>query len=108
MELNSITPQPPAQFQAEILHTSEARPRINVSDSKKKNNQKKGYSLADFWTNKRAKVAKWAVSQSVAARVGQIKAKRDHKSDNVLYGGQRDVDKRTRRDFYEFKMSSTS
>ena len=49
-------------------------------------------------TNKRAKVAKWAVSEAAAARADGKKTKRVSKSDGVLDGGRRDVDERTRRD----------
>ena len=51
----------------------------------------------DPQTNKRAKVAKWAVSEAAAARADGKKTKRVSKSDDVLDGGCRDVDKRTRR-----------
>ena len=49
-------------------------------------------------TNKRAKVAKWAVSEAAAARADGKKTKRVSKSDDRLDGGRRDVDERTRRD----------
>ena len=49
-------------------------------------------------TNKRAKVAKWAVSKSATARAVGKKTKRVSKSDDVFDGGRRDVDERTRRD----------
>ena len=52
-------------------------------------------------TNKRAKVAKWAVSEAAAARADGKKTKRVSKSDDVLDGGRRDVDERTRRDLDE-------
>ena len=50
-------------------------------------------------TNKRAMVAKWAVSEAVAASADGKNTKRVSKSDDVLAGGRRDVDERTRRDF---------
>ena len=49
-------------------------------------------------TNKRAKVAKWAVSEAAAARADGKKTKRVSKSDDVFDGGRRDVDEPTRRD----------
>ena len=49
-------------------------------------------------TNKRAKVAKWAVSETAAARANGKKTKRVSKSYDVLDGGCRDVDERTRCD----------
>ena len=52
-------------------------------------------------TNKRAKVAKWAVSEAAAARADGKKTKRVSKSDDLLDGGRRDVDERTRRDLDE-------
>ena len=52
----------------------------------------------DFRTNKRANVAKWAVSEAAAARSDGKKTKRVSKSDDVLDGGRRYVDERTRRD----------
>ena len=47
---------------------------------------------------KRAKVAKWAVSEAAAARADGKKTKRVSKSDDVFDGGRRDVDERTRLD----------
>ena len=52
----------------------------------------------DPWTNKRAKVAKWAVSEAAAAHTDGKKTKRVSKSDDVIDGGRRDVDECTRRD----------
>ena len=52
-------------------------------------------------TNKRCKVAKWAVSEAAAARADGKKTKRVTKSDDVLDGGRRDVDERTRRNLDE-------
>ena len=49
-------------------------------------------------TNKRAKVAKWAVSEAAAARADGKKTKRVSKSDDVFDGSRRDLDERTRRD----------
>ena len=54
----------------------------------------------DPWTNKRATVAKWKVSEAAAARATG-KLKRVSKSDDVLDGRRRDVDERTRRNFDE-------
>ena len=55
----------------------------------------------DPLTNKRAKVTKWAVTEAAAARADGKKTKRVLKSDDVLDGGRRDVDERTRRDLDE-------
>ena len=52
----------------------------------------------DARTNKRAKVAKWAVSEAAAARADGKTTKRVSKFDDVFDGGRRDVDERTRRD----------
>ena len=52
-------------------------------------------------TNQRAKVAKCAVSEAAAACADGKKTKRVSKSDDVLDGGRRDVDERTRRDLDE-------
>ena len=52
-------------------------------------------------TNKRAKVAKCTVSEAAAARADGKKTKRVSKSDDVLDGGRRDVDERTRRELDE-------
>ena len=52
-------------------------------------------------TNKRAKVAKWAVSEAAAARAYGKITKRVSKSDVVLDDGRCDVDKRIRRDLNE-------
>ena len=52
-------------------------------------------------TNKRAKVAKWTVSEAAAARVTGKKLMRVSKSDYVLDGCRRDVDERTRRNLNE-------
>ena len=52
----------------------------------------------DFRTNKRAKVAKWAVSEAAAARADGKKTKRVSKFYDVFDGRRRDVDERTRRD----------
>ena len=52
-------------------------------------------------TNKRAKVAKWAVSKAAAARADVKKTTRMSKSDDVLDGGRRDVEERSRRDLEE-------
>ena len=49
-------------------------------------------------TNKRANLAKWAVSEAAAARSDKKKTKRVSKSDDVLDGCRRYVDERTRRD----------
>ena len=46
-------------------------------------------------TNKRAKVAKWAVAEVAAARADEKKTKHVSKSDDVFDGGRRDVDERT-------------
>ena len=53
----------------------------------------------DSRTNKRAKVAKWSVSEAAVARAGILK--RVSKSDDVLDGRRLDVDERTRRHFDE-------
>ena len=48
--------------------------------------------------NKRAKVAKWSVSEAASARTYGKTPKRVSKSDDVFHGGRRDVDERTSRD----------
>ena len=53
-------------------------------------------------TNKRAKVAKWAVSEAASARLVGQKPKRSCKSDDVLDGYRRDADERTRRELDAF------
>ena len=55
----------------------------------------------DSRTNKRAKVAKWSVSEAAVARAFGKKPKRSFKSDDVFDGSRRDLDKRTRRDLDE-------
>ena len=55
----------------------------------------------DYRTNKRAKVAKWAISEAASARADGKKTKRVSKFDDVLDGGRRDVGERTRRDLDE-------
>ena len=55
----------------------------------------------DSRTNKRAKVAKWSVSEASVARAVGKKAKRSFKSDDDLDGSRRYVDERTRRDLDE-------
>ena len=61
---------------------------------------KEGDCQTDHQTNKRAKVAKWTVSEAaVACATGKIN--RMSKSDDVLNGRRRDVDERTRRDLDE-------
>ena len=55
----------------------------------------------DSRTNKRAKVAKWSVSEAAVARGVDKKPKRSFKSDDDLDGSRRDVDERTRRDLDE-------
>ena len=59
-------------------------------------------SQTDHRSNKRAMVAKWAVSEAAAARADGKKTKRVSKSDDVFDGGLRDVDERTRRDLDDF------
>ena len=61
---------------------------------------KEGDCQTDPRTNKRAKVAKWTVSEAAAVRATG-KLKRVSKSDDVLDGRRRDVDERTRRDIDE-------
>ena len=58
----------------------------------------KKYCKTDPQTNKWAKVAKWAVLKAAAAYVTGKKPKRVSKSDDVLDGGRRHVDERTRHD----------
>ena len=53
-------------------------------------------------TNKRAKFAKWSVSEAAVARAVGKKPTRSFKSDDDLNGSRRDVDERTRRDLDEF------
>ena len=55
----------------------------------------------DSRTNKRAKVAKWSVSEVAVARAVGKKPKRSFKSDDDLDGSRRYVDERTRRDLDE-------
>ena len=55
----------------------------------------------DSRTNKRAKVAKWSVSEAAVARAAEKKPMRSCKSDDVLAGSRRDVDESTRRDLDE-------
>ena len=55
----------------------------------------------DPWTNKRANVAKWAVSVAASASLVGTKPKRSCKSNDVLDGDRRDVDERTGRDLDE-------
>ena len=57
---------------------------------------------ADPRTNKRVKVAKWAVSNAATALADDKKTKPVSKSDNVFDGWRREVDERTRRDFDDF------
>ena len=49
-------------------------------------------------TNKRSKVAKWAVSKAASAHLVGKQQKRNCKSNYVLDGDRRDVDERTWRD----------
>ena len=58
-------------------------------------------SQADPLKNKRANVSKWALLKAAAARFAGKQAKQKHKSYDVLDGGRRDVDERTRRDLYK-------
>ena len=51
----------------------------------------------DSRTNKRSKVAKWAVSEVASASLVGQKQKRRDKSNDVLDGNRRDVDERTLR-----------
>ena len=64
------------------------------------NQVKEGDRQTDHRTNKRAKVAKWTVSEAAVARATE-KLKHVSKSDDVLNGRRRDVDERTRRDLDE-------
>ena len=61
---------------------------------------KKGRNM-DSRTNKRAKVAKWSISEAAIARAVRKKPKRSCKSDDVIDGSRRDVDERTLRDLDE-------
>ena len=65
------------------------------------NKIKHGDRKTDPRTNKRAKVAKWTVSEAAAARATGKNLKRVSKSDDVLDDCRRDVDERTRRDLDE-------
>ena len=51
----------------------------------------------DSRTNKRSKVAKWAISEAASASLVGKKPKRSCKTNDVLDGDRRDVDERTRR-----------
>ena len=68
-------------------------PKENANQIKKE----ESWHLADPRTNKRAKVAKWAVSKASATRGSGKELKRVCKSDDVLDNGRCDVDERTRR-----------
>ena len=61
---------------------------------------KEGDRQTDHRTNKRAKVAKWTVSEAAVARATE-KFNRVSKSDDVLNGRRREVNERTRRDLDE-------
>ena len=74
--------------------------RRRPKEERQSEGKEEGDRQADPWTNKRAKVVKWAVLKAAAARVAGKQAKREHKSDNVVDGDRRDVDERTRRDLY--------
>ena len=79
---------------AKVATTQSRRlPKENADQINKDSRQ------TDPRTNKRAMVAKWAVSEAVAASADGKNTKRVSKSDDVLAGGRRDVDERTRRDF---------
>ena len=99
-ELDPITPQAPALFQADKLRTrATTQRRRRPKEERQSEGEEEGDSHTDHRKNKRAKVAKWAVSKASAGRVDGKKSKRKHKSDNVLNGVWRDVDKRTQREF---------
>ena len=74
---------------------SDRLPQENADQINKKGRQ------TDPRTNERAKVAKLAVSEAAAARVYGKKIKRVSNCDDVLDGGRRDMDERTRRDIDE-------
>ena len=59
---------------------------------------KKEGRQTDSQTNKRSKVAKWAVSEAAAARATGKKPKSVRKSDDVFDGSRHDVEECTRRD----------
>ena len=62
---------------------------------------KEGDRQTDPRTTKRAKVAKWMISEAAAARVIGKKLKRVSKSDDVLDGCRCDMEERTRRNLNE-------
>ena len=62
----------------------------------------------DSWTNKRSKIAKWAVSEVASASLVGQKPKRSCKSNDVLDGDRRDVDEHTRRVLDESDNECTS
>ena len=94
-ELNLCMPQTPVQFQrTSCKRRSCDLPKENADQVKEGDRQ------TDHRMNKRAKVAKWTVSEAAVARpTGKLK--RVFKSDDVLNCRRRDVDERTRRDLDE-------
>ena len=88
----------PAHFQEDVYLSPESRTRKVAACPKKADQINKTGRQTDSRTNKRAKVAKWTESEAAAARVTGRKLKRVSNFDDVLDGGRRDVDKRTRRD----------
>ena len=95
---------PPAQSQlssrrpANAVVASTQSRRLPKEDANQINKEGR---QTDPRTNKRAKFAKWAVSEAAATRADKKKTKRVSKSDDVLDRGRRDVDERTRRDLDE-------
>ena len=64
------------------------------------NQVNEGDRQTDHWTNKRARVTKWTVSEAAVSRDTE-KLNRVSKSDGVLNGRRRDVDESTRHDLDE-------
>ena len=95
-ELNPFMLHIPAQFLADVNQTETTQSRRLPKEDADQIN--KDGRQTDPWTDKRAKVAKWAVSEADAARADGKTTKRVSKSDDVFDGGRRDVDERTRRD----------
>ena len=94
-ELDFCMPPSPAQVQADA--TTQSR-RMAKEEADQINDESR---QTDHRTNKRSKVAKWAVSETASSRLVGTKPKRSCKSTDVLDGDRRDVDERTRRDLDE-------
>ena len=92
----------PAKFQADVWNARVASTqsrRLPEEDADKINKEGR---QTDPRTNKRATVAKWAVSEAGAASGDGKETKRVSKFDDVLDGGRRNVEERTRRNLDEY------